>query len=209
MINFKNDEFKQMWEFATKTSKMTSKEYDKFIKKASRQETALSTMGAYAIDLVRSAEAQGVALDMTYSTIGLLDEAVKTFFDEMTDDCYAEEAIAVILARSMASYLALLAVNEENCPCEFQDKYSQLMTQSAFDELLDVTFSGVAVKLGEEKVEFLPVALRCIRTKENDYTDLYVNAIPLVRAYEKATGIDLCSYGVVDFFLKKKPFIIE
>lgn len=209
-INIKTEEFRQIWEFTNKVHKMNSKEYENFVNKNSRTEIAKSTMGAYAQDLIRAAELRGISLDLTYGTVSLLDDAFQAFFDEMTDECYNEEAMAVIIARSMAGYFTLLAINEENCHCEFKDKYSELMTNAAFDELLDTTFSGVSVTIGsDEKADLLLSAMRSIRTKENDYTSLYINILPILRAYEKATGVNLNEYGFVNFLLKQKPLTIE
>lgn len=202
-INFKSEEFKQIWDIATQTSKMNNSEYEKFTQKSSKEDITKSLMGGYAIDLVSIAETSGIELDMTYDTVDILDEAIKAFFEYMHYECYAEEAIAHIIARSMASYFTLLAINEENCPCEYNDKYSSLMTEEALSEILDVTFSGVAVVLaGKQKSELLPAALRCIRTKDNNYSDLYINVVPLVRAYEKATDVHLPDYGFMNFLLK-------
>ena len=201
-INFKTEEFEKIWEITTKTCNMDQEAYEKFIEKSTKADVAKSIIGAYAIELLQTAASKGYILDMTYNTVDVLDEALRAIFEKM-QNVYTEEAIANVIARSMASYLILLSINEENCPCDYQDKYSSIMTEDALDEILDVTFSGVAIRSGSEKVEFLPAAIRSIRTKEYDYSDLYINTLPIARAYERATGIELGDYGFMNFLLKK------
>ena len=202
-INFKTEEFEKIWDITLRTSKMDKDAYDQFIEKSTKEEITKSIIGSYALELIQTAASKGYILDMTYNTVDVLDEALRSIFNKM-QNVYTEEAIANIIGRSMASYLILLAVNEENCPCEYQDKYSSIMTEDALDEILDITFSGVAVKTGTaEKAEFLPAALRSIRTKEFDYSDLYINTLPIARAYERATGLELGDYGFMNFLLKK------
>ena len=95
-------------------------------------------------------------------------------------------------------YLTLLCVNEEGGRLEYVNGNSTLLTQEETAELHSRSYAGISVFTGSERIiNFFGAGQRCVFGHDMEVEGgLFVAMTPAIRAYKRATGVDLAEYGL-------------
>ena len=107
---------------------------------------------------------------------------------------------AIVVGKTISVYLTLLCVNEEGGRLKYENGNSPLLTQEAAAELHSRSYAGISVSTGTERIiNFFDAGQRCVFGHDMEVEGgLFVAMTPAIRAYKRATGVDLAEYGLMD-----------
>ena len=150
----------------------------------------------HAGEVLAISQEAGVDVDLTYGTIDEFKDTMKELWAERSDfESLGDNRKQ--LARTLAAYLILMAVNEHDC--ELHYSAPEDLEQSMASKLWGGSFR-VMIGSGNNKVDLLPACIDAAYwdCKEMDH-GVRVDPKEIDRLYRKATGESLSAHGFSEF----------
>lgn len=195
----KNEQIKKAISFEKKNKVFAkdAKSAAKVYENATAEEMGMSILWGYVSSLCEVSKdlAVNAELDLTYSTMLNFMKAVGGVFASVSNPLAgnAEKTIAEIIEKTIASYLMLLAINDDKANIFF----SRDIGTSAAELYSPVKWSGIKIEIGNMlwKSDFLDAIHGTATVKGNE---LIVRTDKIVRAYQQLTGKNLADFGMED-----------
>lgn len=195
----KNEQIKKAISFEKKNKVFAkdAKSAAKVYEKATAEEMGMSILWGYVSSLCEVSKdlAVNAELDLTYSTMLNFMKAVGGVFASVSNPLAGntEKTIAEIIEKTIASYLMLLAINDDKANIFF----SRDIGTSAAELYSPVKWSGIKIEIGNMlwKSDFLDAIHGAATVKGNE---LIVRTDKIVRAYQQLTGKNLADFGMED-----------
>ena len=137
------------------------KTVSKYYEELGDKDRAANVLTGYVEPLFQAAEAAGIQLDLTYGTAGNLAAALTALYEEGEKENFRPEGNRYIMGRTLATYLTLLALNENNFKL-FVEKTNKRPPK-------DVVWSeGFLISVGKDKrhTDFLPFCAAAVKAPE-------------------------------------------
>lgn len=149
------------------------------------------------------AEENGIVLDLTYGTMKNFSAGITALYREQQKLNCEPKRNAIVIGKTISVYLTLLCVNEEGSKLEYVNGNSTLLTQEKAAELHSRSYAGISVFTGSERIiNFFNAGQRCVFGHDMEIEGgLFVAMTPAIRAYKRATGVDLAEYGLGDVMI--------
>lgn len=148
----------------------------------------------YALDILRNGWPLGKELQFTYADFTDLPVAAAACYRtyrQRESVTYSTQGTA----KSLAAYFFVLAWNEQDRPCEVRTKPVLMDPEKEPDFGSWINFT-IRLK-GEDFLRAINEGLRILRTNDGKRLVSY-DLNPLMKAYHKATGVDLAEKGLVN-----------
>lgn len=146
-------------------------------------------------------EMRGIELDLTYNTFKNVCAGLGALF-AFQKKHYEHYSNVDIVAKTLASYLSYLAINEHNCWFRTTCYLAQIKTGKALKQPLWANVDSIAVGRKNKYIDFLPCCKEAVKPGTIMIPDgLTVQIDPVVAEYKKLTGVDLREYGFANLFV--------
>lgn len=146
-------------------------------------------------------EMRGIELDLTYSTFKNVCAGLGALF-AFQKKHYEHYSNVDIIAKTLASYLSYLAINEHNCWFRSTCYLAQIKAGKGPKQPLWANVDFIAVGRKNKYVDFLPCCKEAVKPGTIMIPDgLTVRIDPIVEEYKKLTGVDLKEYGFANLFI--------
>ena len=148
----------------------------------------------YAMDILRNGLSLGKELQFAYKDLIDLPAAAAACYRayrQRESVTYSAQGTA----KSLAAYFFILAWNEQDLPCEVRTKPVLMDPEKEPDFGSWINFT-IRLK-GEDFLRAINEGLRILRTNDGKRLVSY-DLNPLMKAYHKATGVDLAEKGLVN-----------
>ena len=202
-MTFTNETIAKIIQLCENNSKLSKKDQENWWKTASTEEIGNAIIGGYLMTFLAVAEENGIAFDLTYGTMKNFSAGITALYREQQKLNYEPKRNAVVIGKTISVYLTLLCVNEEGGRLEYVNGNSTLLTQEAAAELHSRSYAGISVFTGTERIiNFFDAGQRCVFGHDMEVEGgLFVAMAPAIRAYKRATGVDLAEYGLGDVMI--------
>lgn len=199
-MKFTNETIIKIMQLCEDNSNLSVREQEDWFKKASTEECGNAIIGGYLTTFLGVAEENGIILDLTYSTMKNFSAGLTALYMKQQKLNYGSKRNAIVVGKTISVYLTLLCVNEEGSKLEYENGNSPLLTQEAAAELHSKSYAGISVSTGTERIiNFFDAGQRCVFGHDMEVEGgLFVAMTPAIRAYKRATGVDLAEYGLMD-----------
>ncbi len=200
-INIKSTYVQDLFDNYSKTLSFSEKENLSFFENASPQIAGESIIFGYATDMIGRGEI-GRDLNLTYETVSNISHAINPLFRQYQKSGMWENDPEGSLARALAAYLIVLAMNEHDCPLKVTQMGSKLFPPPEDEYPL---WGGILrIKTGRRReIDFLPSIVEGMKkTSLKGKTLLTITVNPVIRAYRSAVGTDLSQYELKDFIIE-------
>lgn len=146
-------------------------------------------------------EAHNIEIDLTYDTAKNINTGLIALFSFQKKH-YEHSKNVDIVARTLASVLSYLAINEHGCWFRTTSYLKQVQAGKAPNRPLWAGVDSISVGRKNKYVDFLP----CCKEAVSPGTILIPNGLtlkidPVLAEYKKVTGVDLTEYGFANLFI--------
>ncbi len=190
---FNNPKIDEMLKNAIDTENRSEEKRQKKTESMSASEMGESIIAGYWLTFFSQAKKTN---DFSYEQFNMdcFGEDIKNLFQLVIRESTLDRTKEVI-AKTIAAYLYGLAMNEENCGIYVSRMRTELTAKDA--KLPPLWANAFSVKTGkEDRKDFLEAALESLQYPVKIAGGLYLNMKPFVKAYKKATGVDLSEKGI-------------
>lgn len=195
-----------------KLGEMNQQETLDYYKKHSKNDTAQvkAIIGAYAAELIASAEEEKILLDLTYETIKNIPKALNALYGKQHEAGIADARNKEMTCRSLAAYINLLIINNfDDCSIDAR-RYPSKSSEARPDRWTG--FLSLVLD-GQKNSDMLPFvwegANKSDDKAESDKAEdkkeengFVLDIGPLVDGYKKLTGGKLTDEGLTNITLK-------
>lgn len=202
-MTYTNETIAKIIQLCENNSKLSKKDQENWWKTASTEEIGNAIIGGYLMTFLAVAEENGIAFDLTYGTMKNFSAGLAALYLKQQKLNYGSKRNAIVVGKTISVYLTLLCVNEEGGRLEYVNGNSTLLTQEAAAELHSRSYAGISVFTGTERIiNFFDAGQRCVFGHDREVEGgLFVAMTPAIRAYKRATGVDLAKYGLGDVMI--------
>lgn len=203
-LTIKNEYIKKIKSDAAKLdSKLAPKRTIQIMQSLSSEEIGNTILWGFFESLMEIAEERGIDLDLTYEKTQSFPAALAALYN-VQKNSYTPEKNTEIIGKTIAAYLTLLCINEHNCI----PAYSQINT-SLYASQKDVPKTwggGIKIEVGtESRVDFYQSGLNAVNQNLIDIENgVYVDMMPIMSLYRRATGVRLKEYGIGNIMISAK-----
>lgn len=179
---------------------MKSKNQYQAQSKMSAEENAANILAGYWFSLLNDAVMNHLPvedwIDFSYETIDKLPIALAALY-KLQSESYSQKENAEIIAKTVAAVCYALAMNEHNCEFKVSTRRTKLTPPNAV--LPPLWADAYSIETGiKESVDFLPPALKTINSPFEMEKGIFISMRPIIRAYQRATGVNLEDYHIAD-----------
>ena len=202
-MTFTNETIVKIMQLCKDNSNLSVREQEDWFKKASAEECGNAIIGGYLTTFLGVAEENRIALDLTYGTLKNFSAGLASLYLTQQKLNFESKRNAIVVGKTISVYLTLLCVNEEGGRLKYENGNSPLLTQEAAAELHSRSYAGISVSTGTERIiNFFDAGQRCVFGHDMEVEGgLFVAMAPAIRAYKRATGVDLAEYGLGDVMI--------
>lgn len=145
-------------------------------------------------------EMHSVEIDLTYDTAKNIGMGLAALFNFQKKH-YDHNTNVDIVAKTLASVLSYLAINEHNCWFRTTCYLNQIKAGKAPKQPLWANVDSVSVGRKNKYVDFLPCCKEAVKPGSILVPNgLTVHIDPVVAEYKKLTGVNLTEYGFGNLF---------
>jgi hypothetical protein len=146
-------------------------------------------------------EMRGIELDLTYNTFKNVCAGLGALF-AFQKKHYDHYANVDIVAKTLASYLSYLAINEHNYWFRTTCYLAQVKAGKPPKQPLWAGVDSIAVGKKNKYVDFLPCCKDAVKPGSIMIPGgLTIQIDPIIAEYKKLTGVDLTEYGFSNLFI--------
>ena len=142
-----------------------------------------------------------VEFDLTYNTINNLGTGLAMLY-QVQKKSYDQLKNTDIIAKTLASVLSYLAINEHGCWFRTTSYLAQVKAGKAPKQPLWADVLSIAVGRKNKYMDLLAAAKEAVTPGSvMSPNGLSIQPVAIIAEYKKLTGVDLAEYGVVNMFM--------
>ena len=142
-----------------------------------------------------------VEFDLTYNTINNLGTGLAMLY-QVQKKSYDQPKNTDIIAKTLATVLSYLAINEHGCWFRSSSYLAQVKAGKALKQPLWADVLSISVGRKNKYVDFLAVAKESVKPGSvMSPNGLSLQFVPIVAEYKKLTGVDIMEHGVTNMFM--------
>ncbi len=190
-IVIKNNHIQELLNMYNRMASLSNKEEQEYMSKCNNTQLGEYLIMGYVADMLRNSAEINRELDLSYDTVENITPTLNPRFREICEMKNPRQSNALSLAKSLASYLFLLAMNEHNCTLKVNQMATAIIPASQNEGPL---WGGVLrIKTGiRRELDYLPAVIEGVQMLPVPSKPLLMFTMnPVIRAYRSSTGIDL------------------
>ena len=158
-------------------------------------------MFGYLQSFLEICESSKIEFDLTYKTIKNLGVGLAALYQVQKKN-YDQPKNTDIIAKTLASVLSYLAINEHSCWFRTTSCLAQVKAGKAPKQPLWADVLSIAVGRKNKYVDFLATAKgSAIPGSVMSPNGLSIQPATIIAEYKKLTGVDLAEYGIASTFM--------
>ena len=146
-------------------------------------------------------EANKIEFDLTYGTAKNIGMGLVALY-QVQKKSYDQLKNTDIIAKTLASVLSYLAINEHGCWFRTTSYLAQVKAGKAPKQPLWADVLSIAVGRKNKYMDLLAAAKEAVTPGSvMSPNGLSIQPVAIIAEYKKLTGVDLAEYGVVNMFM--------
>ena len=146
-------------------------------------------------------EANKIEFDLTYNTVKNIGMGFVALY-QVQKKSYDQPQNADIIAKTLATVLSYLAINEHGCWFRTTSYLAQVKAGKAPKQPLWADVLSISVGRKNKYVDFLAAAKSSVTAGSiMSPNGLSLQLAPIVTEYKKLTGVDLVEHGITNMFM--------
>ena len=155
----------------------------------------------YLDSLLEICENGKVEFDLTYNTINNLGTGLAMLY-QVQKKSYDQIKNADIIAKTLATVLSYLAINEHGCWFRTTSYLAQVKAGKAPKQSLWADVLSISVGRKSKYVDFLATAKLSVTAGSiMSPNGLSLQFAPIIAEYKKLTGVDIAEHGITNIFM--------
>ena len=157
-----------------------------------------SILFGYLDSFLEVCETSKIKFDLTYDTIKNVGIGLAALYNTHKN-IYNPEENAEIIAKTLATVLSYLVINEHDCWFRCTSYLEQIKAGKAPNQALWADVFEIAVGRKTKFKDLCDAAMACVRIGSVMSPNGLILAMdPIVEEYEKLTGVDLVKHGIIN-----------
>ena len=146
-------------------------------------------------------EANQIEFDLTYNTVKNIGMGLVALY-QVQKNSYDQLKNTDIIAKTLATVLSYLAINEHNCWFRTTSYLAQVKAGKVPKQPLWADVLSIAVGRKNKYADFLAAAKESVTSGSvMSPNGLTIQPAAIIAEYKKLTGLDLTEYGVANIFM--------
>ena len=201
-LTVKSDYLAGILQHVSDYEKLSPAQQKKYYDGKTTQQNGEFLIGSFVLDLLRCGYRAGAALDLSYATVKSLPLALGRSLREDTAAGKDLQTAAEGVAKGLAAYLFALGMNEEGAKLKVTQKGTVFLPPRPEEGPLWGPYLRITAGKNREKDFLLPAMEGGSGVFRFGKGVMLLNAVPAIRAYKAAFGVDLSQCGLVDMALE-------